>query len=147
MIVRLKNLHDASVRNIRSLGRYDKYDKFSDRNDAIMKRLFDELMNGKIKVVAFKDPAKKDFKCYHKSVKERGCVQLSSGFYKNGELYPTYDIQMPDFEKMRVAVLHRESHFKMSILDLDGIGTVFPVGMDKRKRDELSLGTRNITFK
>ncbi len=101
MVVRLKNLHDAACRNIRSLGKYEDYDKFSERNDAIMKRLFAELMDGKVKIVAFNDPDKKVFKCYHKSVKESGCVQLSSGFYKNGEFYPTYDIQMPDFEKMK----------------------------------------------
>ena len=100
MIIRLKNLHDAACRDIRSLGHYPKYDKYSDRNDMIMKRLFNELMDGKIKVVAFKDPEHKDFKCYHKSVKKENSVQLSSGFFKNGEFYPTYDVQFTSFNEM-----------------------------------------------
>nr|WP_297765784.1 hypothetical protein [uncultured Butyrivibrio sp.] len=101
MLVRLKNLHDAACRDIRTLGRYPKYEKYSARNDALMKRIFTGLMEGRITVVAYKDPERKDFKCYHKSVKEVNSVQLSSGFFKDGNLYPTYDVQLLSFEEMQ----------------------------------------------
>jgi len=39
-------------------------------------------------------------KMFHRSPKKEGFIQLSSGFYKNGELYPCYDIQLKDFDDL-----------------------------------------------
>jgi len=72
--------------------RYPQYEKDCIRNDLIMQRLFDDTKTGKIK--GFYLVSDKDFKAYHRSTKEPGKVQYSSGFYRDGELIPCYDIQM-----------------------------------------------------
>lgn len=86
MMVRLKNLHDAACRNIRSLGKFSDYEKYSDRNDAIMTRLFNELVEKKIDGIRYVDDTY--FKYYHRSTREGVLVQYSEGFYKKGKLYP-----------------------------------------------------------
>jgi len=72
--------------------KYPQYDKDIKRNDLIMERLFNDTKAGKIK--GFFLVSDKDFKAYHRSTKEPGKIQLSSGYYKEGELIPCYDIQM-----------------------------------------------------
>ena len=71
---------------------YPQYEKDTKRNDLIMTRLFEDTKNGIIK--GFYLVSDKDFKAYHRSTKEAGKIQLSSGFYENGELIPCYDIQL-----------------------------------------------------
>ena len=98
MIVRFKNLHDAACRNIRSIGKYKPYEKFSERNDLIMKRFYNDLVDGKIDAINHVDDTY--FKCYHRSTRPGHLVQLSVGFYKNGELYPTYHVNIDSFEDL-----------------------------------------------
>lgn len=90
MNYRIKELHDAAVRFLKT--RYPAYEKDARRNDLIMMRLFNDTKAGKIK--GFYLVNSRDFKAYHRSTKQPGAVQLSSGFYENGELIPCYDIQM-----------------------------------------------------
>lgn len=99
MRYRIKNLHDATIRMMHAKNfNFPSLDKDHARNEAIMKRLFDDTMQGKIKGFYLVDNT--DFKAYHRSPKKDGYIQLSAGFYKNGELYPTYDIQMKDSKDM-----------------------------------------------
>jgi len=90
---RIKNLHDGARRMLKSKNfKYYQYEKDIQRNDAIMGRLFDDTKAGKIK--GFYLVSDKDFKAYHRSTKEENKIQLSSGYYSNGELIPCYDIQL-----------------------------------------------------
>ena len=41
-VVKLKNLHDAACRNIRSMGKYKEYDKANSKNDAILEEVFNK---------------------------------------------------------------------------------------------------------
>lgn len=90
-VVKLKNLHDAACRNIRSIGKYKGYDKGSNKNKAILEEVFNRLMNEEYNY--FSLISDESFKCYTRSPKNDNCIQLSVGFYKNGILYPTYDRQ------------------------------------------------------
>ena len=94
----MKNLHDAACRNIRSLGKYKPYEKYSDRNDLIMRKLFNDLVDGKIDTINHVDDT--FFKCYHRSTREGHLVQLSAGFYRNGELIPDYHVNIDSFEDL-----------------------------------------------
>jgi hypothetical protein len=88
---RIKNLEAVTIKAFQT-GNFDKADKESTRNDLIITRLFNDTLSGKIKGFYLID--KTHFKAYHRSPKKSGYIQLSVGFYKNGELYPTYDIQL-----------------------------------------------------
>lgn len=98
MEVRLKNLHDAACRNIRSIGKYKPYEKYNDRNNSIMKRLLLELIEGKIDSVTLKDSEK--FECLHRSSREGVLVQLSVGWWRNGKLSPSYHVNINSFEDL-----------------------------------------------
>lgn len=90
MQFRLKNLRDAALRDLKR--GYPKYNLYSEREKIIIKRFFNDTMTGSIKGFYF--VSDKTFKAIHKSPKKDGCLQLSVGFYDNGELIPCYDIQM-----------------------------------------------------
>lgn len=96
-MIRIKDLHDAAIRSLKN-DKYTRYDRDHARNAAKMERLFRETQNGTIK--GFYLVSDKDFKAYHRSPKESGKIQLSSGFYKNGELIPCYDCQFETFRDM-----------------------------------------------
>lgn len=98
MIIKVKDLHSAACKNIRSMANYKPYEKESTRNDIKMKYLFEALQNHEIDAVKLESET--SFKVYHRSPKKPGCIQLSVGFYKNGELYPTYDSQYETFRDM-----------------------------------------------
>ena len=98
--VRLKNLADAAGRNIRSLGKYEPYEKYSDRNDAIMRRLLDELIRGDIDYINHVDDVY--FKCIHRSTRDGIAVQMSVGYYnKKGELIPCSHANINNFKDLR----------------------------------------------
>ena len=90
MQYRIKNLHDAAIRSLKA--NYAGYDRDSARNDLIISRLFNDTQNGIIK--GFYLVSDSTFKAYHKSTKEAGKIQLSSGYYENGNLIPCYDAQL-----------------------------------------------------
>ena len=71
---------------------YPQYEEDSRRNDLIISRLFKDTAAGRIK--GFYLVSDQDFKAYHRSTKEAGKIQLSSGFYRDGELVPCYDVQL-----------------------------------------------------
>ena len=95
--VRIKNLHDATCRAIRS-GKWNQQETLVKKEEAIMKRLYQDLMAKKIDY--FSLVSETDFKCYHRSPKEENAVQLSAGFFKKGTLYPTYDVQIHCFDEL-----------------------------------------------
>ncbi len=98
MEIRLKNLHDAACRNIRSIGKYKPFDKFHDRNNIIMETLFNQLIDGNIDFIALKDDTY--FKCIHRST--RGYkAQFSIGYYDNGKLIPQSHTNLNTFEDLR----------------------------------------------
>lgn len=99
MEVRIKNLHDAACRNIRSIGKYKPYEKFSDRNDMVMKRLLNELIEGNIDSITLKDD--KAFHCLHRSPRAGVLVQLSVGWWKDGNIDPSYHVNINSFEDLR----------------------------------------------
>ena len=90
MQYRIKNLHDAAIRSLKT--NYPSYDRDSVRNDLIIKRLFNDTLTGTIK--GFYLVSDSTFKAYHRSTKEAGKIQLSSGFYRDGELIPCSDAQL-----------------------------------------------------
>lgn len=92
MKLRIKCLHDAAIKSLKAAGDYKTYDRNHDKNNAIMSELFNRTQRGEIK--GFYLISDKDFKAYHRSPKEPGKIQLSSGFYKDGELIPCYDTQL-----------------------------------------------------
>ena len=98
MKIRLKNLHDAACRSIRSIGKFPDYEKYSMHNDLVMKRLYEELINEKIDIINHIDDTY--FNCYHRSPRNGYLVQLSAGFIKNGELIPTYHVNINSFEDL-----------------------------------------------
>ena len=95
-MVRIKNLELAAYRCFN--GSTKQFDKYYDRNNLQMKKLFDDTKSGAIK--GFYLVSDKDFKAYHRSPKQPGKIQLSVGFFKNGELIPTYDVQLENFEDL-----------------------------------------------
>ena len=96
-MIRIKCLHDAAIRDFKT--NYPKYERDAERNAAKMERLFNDTLNGIIK--GFYLISNSNFKAYHRSTKEDGKIQLSSGFYKNGELFPCYDCQFTTFVDMQ----------------------------------------------
>lgn len=94
---RIKDLERITVKAFLS-GNFDKADKESHRNDLILTRLFDDTLSGKIK--GFYLVSDKTFKAYHRSPKQPNAIQLSAGFYKFGELFPTYDCQFKTAAEM-----------------------------------------------
>lgn len=98
MKIRFKNLQDAACRNIRSLGNYPDYEKYSERNDLLMKRLYEDLISRKIDAINYLDDTY--FKCYHRSTREGVLVQLSIGYWSNGELIPCCHINICCFEDL-----------------------------------------------
>lgn len=99
MQYRIKNLHDAAGRMIKAKNfNYPPYDRDSKRNDLILSRLFNDTMSGTIK--GFYLVSDEDFKAYHRSPKEDNKIQLSAGFYRDGELIPCYDVQLEDAAAM-----------------------------------------------
>ena len=89
-MLRIKDLENATIKAFRS-GDFRKADKQAAHNDAIITRLFNDTLSGKIKGFYLVDDTY--FKAYHRSPKKPGYIQYSVGFYKHGELYPTYDLQ------------------------------------------------------
>lgn len=74
------------------------HEKLNRKNEAIMAYLFNATMNGIIKGFHLVD--NETFKAYHRSTKEDNCIQLSMGYYKNGELIPTCDVQLHNIKEM-----------------------------------------------
>lgn len=89
-MIRIKDLEHGTIKAFHT-GNFDRVDKETNRNDAIITRLFNDTLTGKIK--GFYWISDKYFKAYHRSPKQAGFIQLSVGFYRDGELYPTYDLQ------------------------------------------------------
>ena len=89
---RIKNLNNAAKRCVWSLGKYKTYEKNDKKNDSIMIQLFNLTAAGTIK--GFYLVSDTELKAYHRSPKEPGKIQLSSGYYKDGELIPCYDVQL-----------------------------------------------------
>lgn len=87
---RYKDGTNASLKAFRA-GDFIPEERLSRRNDAIITELFNRTQNGLIK--GFYLVSDTSFKAYHRSPKEAGKIQLSSGFYKDGQLYPCYDCQ------------------------------------------------------
>ena len=79
-----------------------RHERRCERNDAIMKRLFEATMSGEIKGFYLNEPENdkgwKPLKAYHRSTKADDTVQLSSGWWHNGEVIACYDIQMKAFD-------------------------------------------------
>lgn len=89
-------IKDLTVHSYRCFdGNWTKYEKLEAHNEAIMKTLFKGLQTGTIN--GFYLVSDKEFKLYHRSTKEAGAIQLSYGFYKDGELIPCGDCQLYDF--------------------------------------------------
>lgn len=95
---RIKDLHRAAKKCIRSIGKYKPYDRGSDRNDKIMSWLFAKTKNGQIKGFYLDNDSQ--FKAYHRSTKENGKIQYSYGFFRDGELIPCGDVQMGTAEDL-----------------------------------------------
>lgn len=89
-MIRIKDLEPHTIKAFHS-GNFDRVDTLCRHNDAIITRLFNDTLSGKIK--GFYWISDKYLKAYHRSPKQSGYIQLSVGFYRDGELYPTYDIQ------------------------------------------------------
>ena len=89
---RIKDLHDAAIKSVHSLGKYKTYDKNGAKNDSIMIQLFNMTAAGTIK--GFYLVSDTELKAYHRSTKNPGMIQLSSGYYNNGDLIPCYDVQL-----------------------------------------------------
>ena len=98
MELRLKNLHDAACRNIRCIGKYKPYEKYHDRNNLIMERLLSELISGRIDYVNLKDD--EQFYCLHRSPREGVAAQLSVGWWKNGNVDPSYHVNINSFDDL-----------------------------------------------
>ncbi len=104
MVIRIKNLHDGAVRNIRSIGKYKPYEIDSEKNSKKMRRLFNDLKDKKIDFIALEDGETengwKPFRVYHRSPKYNEGVQLSYGWYdREGKLVPCGDCYIPDFDE------------------------------------------------
>ena len=89
-MIRIKDGHDAAIKALKK-GDFKPITKIGDRNNTIMTELFNRTKDGTIK--GFSLISDKRFLAYHRSPKEPGKIQLSSGIYKNGELLPCYDCQ------------------------------------------------------
>ena len=89
-MIRIKDGHNASIKFFRT-GNSRSTEKIINRNETIIKELFNRTQAGQIK--GFYLVSDKQFKAYHRSPKNPGMIQLSVGFYRDGELIPTYDIQ------------------------------------------------------
>lgn len=87
---RYKDGTNASLKAFRA-GDFIPEERLSRRNDAIITELFNRTQNGTIQGFYLVDS--KYFRAYHRSPKERGKIQLSIGYYHNGELVPTSDAQ------------------------------------------------------
>ena len=87
---RIKDLHYGTLKAFNHMD-FRKVEKETAHNDAIFTRFFDDTLLGKIK--GFYLVSNESFKAYHRSPKNPGYIQQSVGFYRDGELYPTYDLQ------------------------------------------------------
>lgn len=88
-MIRVKNLHNAAIRAFN--GDFKPVEKGEARNNAIMCQLFNDTMTGKIN--GFYLVSDKSFRAYHRSPKAPATIQLSIGFYLDGEVIPTSDRQ------------------------------------------------------
>ncbi len=86
IFIRLNTLHESALKNLRHKGNYKPFSKMSDRNDKIMKGLFDKLLKGQIDTLSF--VSDDIFRCLHRSTEDSGKIQYSFGFYKDGNLIP-----------------------------------------------------------
>jgi hypothetical protein len=89
--LRIKNLHDAALKSLHSGGKYKTFDRHWNRNHAIFAELYRLTESGKIK--GFYLDSCTTFKAVHRSAKNPGMIQLSSGYFHDGELIPCYDGQ------------------------------------------------------
>ncbi len=95
---RLKDLSRAAEKDLRSGGKYKKNEKFSDRNEAILKKFYTELIEGKIDFV--KHQSKETFTCLHRSTRKDISVQLSFGKYEGGVLVPSGHVNIRTFKDL-----------------------------------------------
>ena len=94
---RIKNPECASVKGFLT-GNFVAAERIDRRNSRIMSELFHRTQTGQIK--GFFLVSATDFKVYHRSPKKAGFIQLSSGYFSNGELIPCYDRQFETAEEM-----------------------------------------------
>lgn len=98
MKIRFKDLGDASVRCLLSEDKYPKYEKYLERNNLLMKRMYTDILSGKLNYIGFRNET--HFECLHRSTREGHLLQLSVGFYRNGKLYPDYHVNIDSFEEL-----------------------------------------------
>lgn len=98
MEFKIRNLHDASCKNIRSLGRYKKWDKYYTRNQILMETAYNKLVNEEIDYIVLDD--EKQFAVLHRSPRDGVVVQFSHGWIKNGKLIPTYHEDINSFNEL-----------------------------------------------
>ncbi len=89
MTFKLKDLTLLSYRSFN--GSWNRFETALDHEKAILKRFFDDTKSGIIK--GFYKIDDKHFYAVHRSPQKPGFIQLSCGFYKAGDLVPTYDVQ------------------------------------------------------
>jgi len=111
MTYRIKNMYNSTLRMFHAKGfKYPRHDRDDARNDAIMTRLFRDTQEGIIK--GFYLVSNDQFKAYHRSPKKAGFIQFSVGFYRDGELIPTYDVQMQTAKDM-IREGYESGHYKV----------------------------------
>ena len=99
MEFKIRNLSDASVKNIRSIGKYKKWEKYHNRNLILMKNAYNKLVTGEVDWVYLVSDEK--FACLHRSVRDGVLVQFSHGWIRNGKLIPTYHDDINSFEDLQ----------------------------------------------
>ena len=98
MEFKIKNLHDAACRNIRSMGKYKNFDKFHDRNQIKMKTAYVMLLSGRVDYIYLVSDNRLD--CLHRSPREGVDIQFSHGWVKDGKVIPTYHDDLNSFEEL-----------------------------------------------
>lgn len=97
MKYRIKDLTIHSYRCFNT-GSDKVYDRIESHNEAIMRKLFNDLQDGTIK--GFYLVSDKEFKLYHISTKQENRIQYSYGFYREGQLIPCGDCQFETFKDL-----------------------------------------------
>ncbi len=95
---KIKCLSDAAGKNIRSLGNYKPYEKYKNRNHALMRTAFNKLVNGEIDAIIFDNGV--HFDCIHRSTRDGILVQHSYGFYRDGVFYAEFHDNINSYEEL-----------------------------------------------
>jgi hypothetical protein len=95
MLIKIKNLSDAAVRDIHALGNYKPYEKYDKRNDLKLAYIFNCLATFKIDYAFNRND--KHFTILTRSIKEPGKIQATYGYYaKDGEMILCNDLQFSE---------------------------------------------------